>query len=329
MKPFVFDPYFRPQVWGGRRLEEYLGRPLPGPGGYGEAWVLSGQTHHVSRVVEGPLAGTPLTELWAQRAEELLGRPPARPQPFPLLFKYLDCEELLSIQVHPDDALAQRLRPGELGKTEAWIVLAAAPAARVYAGLCEGVARAEIERRLADGTLAECLHSFVPEPGQCLFLPAGTVHAVGGGVLMAEVQQSSDCTFRLFDWNRPGPDGKLRALHVEEALQAIDWSAGPVRPARGRPLEHLPAPCRGERLVECAHFAIDRVRLAGPMALPDARPLAVWMLLSGEAELSGADYRRRFRQGETVLVPATAGPLRWTPQSAEPPTLLAVPVVAA
>ena len=315
MDPLVFDPYFRPQIWGGRRLERYLGKPLPAEGTFGEAWVLSAQSLHVSRVAEGPLQGVPLTELWASYADELVGRLHAAPPQFPLLLKFLDCRELLSIQVHPDDRIAGQLCPGELGKTEAWVVIEAEPDARIYAGLRRGTTQSDLERHLDAGTLAECLHSFVPEKGQCILLRAGTVHAAGGGVLMAEVQQSSDATFRLFDWNRPGPEGKPRALHRQEALASIDWSAGPVRPVAGSPISGLPGGNRGERLVACPYFWIDRFRLAAPLDLPYPERLSIWMVLEGAAELSSAasGYRRRFSAGETVLAPASTGSLHWAP----------------
>src|SRR5690606_7579266 len=139
-------------------------------------------------------------------------------------------DQLLSIQVHPTDKLARRLTGESFGKTEAWVILHAEPTAIVYAGFLPEVTREEVERRLAEGTLECALHHFTPRPGDCLFLPAGTVHAVGGGVVMAEVQQASDATFRLHDWNRLGPDGKPRQLHIQEGLEAIDWSQGPVNP---------------------------------------------------------------------------------------------------
>jgi mannose-6-phosphate isomerase len=302
MDPLVFEPFFRPQVWGGRRLERYLGRPLPGDEPVGEAWVLSAHALHDSRVAEGPLQGAPLSDLWSSRADEIAGRAEAACSPFPLLLKFLDCRDLLSIQVHPR---------GE--KTEAWVVIEADPAARIYAGLLPGTTRGELERRLDDGTLAECLHSFAPERGQCIFLPAGTVHAVGGGVLMAEVQQSSDATFRLFDWNRLGRDGRPRELHRQEALAAIDWTAGPVSPAQGSPVPGLPLEQHGQRLVACPYFSIDRFRPPAQFDLPYPRQLSIWMVLDGSAILIGeaTGYRRRFASGATVLVPASAGRLRW------------------
>jgi len=326
MDPLGFEPFFRPMVWGGRRLERYLGARLPAEGPFGEAWMLSAQSLHVSRVAEGPLQGTLLSDLWASHGQQLVGRNIDSRAPFPLLIKILDCQDLLSIQVHPNDAIAARLRPGELGKTEAWVILQAEPGSRIYAGLRPGVTREQLERHLDVGTVAECLHSFVPVKGQCVFLPAGVVHAVGGGVLMAEVQQSSDVTFRLFDWNRLGTDGKPRTLHRNEALQSIDWSAGPLQPTLGDPLPAMPAGSRGERLVACSYFTSDRFQMGSPLDLPFTQRLSIWTVLEGVARLSSQEtgYSRPFRPGETVLVPATAGPLQWAPVETCNATLLGV-----
>jgi mannose-6-phosphate isomerase len=313
MGPLVFEPYLRPMVWGGRRLGEALGKALPEEGTFGEAWEISAHPHHVSRVAEGPLHGATLTELCARHPRDLFGDRPPPDGRFPLLVKLLDCRELLSIQVHPTDELARELSQESLGKTEAWVVLEARPGGRIYAGLRPGVGRAEVERHLAAGTLEQCLHSFEPRPGDCVFLPAGTVHAVGGGVLMAEVQQSSDATFRLYDWNRLGSDGKPRELHLRESLESIDWDAGPVRPASGPPIEGLPPGVEGERLVRCRYFNMDRYRAEAEFAVPYAGQLSIWMVLDGSAELHGGGYRRAFRRGETVLVPASAGALSWRP----------------
>jgi mannose-6-phosphate isomerase len=325
MDPLVFTPYPRPQIWGERRLESQLGKPLP-PGTFGEAWEISAHPHHVSRVAAGPLAGSRLDELWRQQGRELFGHRRTLPTQFPLLIKFLDCHLHLSVQVHPDDALAASLRPGELGKTEAWVVLSAEPDARIYAGLRPGTTADDLRRHLELGTVAECLHSFVPQSGDCVFLPAGTVHGVGGGVLLAEVQQSSDATFRLFDWNRLGPDGQPRALHIDESLQAINWNAGPTSPARPTPLTGLPTGVSGEKLVECPYFALARFQAREPLPLPAAHEMSIWMVLAGEARLTSASgYARDFRQGETVLVPATSGPLDWQPPAGgQPVTLLAV-----
>jgi mannose-6-phosphate isomerase len=290
-----------------------MGKPLPGEGPFGEAWVLSAQSLHVSRVAEGPLRGTPLTELWATHRDELLGPQPLASGEFPLLIKYLDCRELLSVQVHPDDEMARELHVGDRGKTEAWIVLDAEPESRIYAGLRPGTDRAALERHLDAGTVAECLHSFVPQKGQCIFLAAGTVHAVGGGVLLAEVQQTSDATFRLFDWNRLGADGRPRQLHRQEALRSIDWSAGPVSPASPVPFPGLPPDA--QRLISCPYFSIDRFRLNVPLQFQWTGRLSIWMVLEGTGELVSrvTGYRRAFHPGEAVLVPASAPSLAWRP----------------
>ena len=326
MLPLAFEPYLRPQIWGGRRLGLRLGKTLPTKGGFGESWEVSAHPHHVSRVAEGPLQGTALDILAARHWQELWGRALAPSTGFPWLIKFLDCHEQLSVQVHPDDETARRLLGHERGKTEAWIVLEVEPAGRIQAGLKPGTTRADLVRHLDAGTVAECLHSFTPQPGDCVFLPAGTVHAVGGGVVLAEVQQSSDVTFRLFDWNRLGADGMPRALHRQEALASIRWPAGPVAPVKPQPLHDCPAGACGERLVGCEHFCIDRYRLSGDLPLPPAGRMSVWMLIDGRAELRAADgsYRRGFRAGETVLIPASAGVLTWSASGGMEATLLAV-----
>lgn len=308
MEPLVFEPYLRPMVWGHRRLGERFGKHLPTEQTYGESWEISAHPHHVSRVAEGSLRGAALTDLCDSHSRELFGDQAPANGRFPLLIKLLDCHDLLSIQVHPTDELAPRLANETFGKTEAWIILDVQPGGVVYAGLKPGVTRNDVERHRDAGTLEQCLHAFRPSPGDCLFLPAGTVHAVGGGVVMAEVQQSSDATFRLYDWNRLGTDGKPRALHYREALESINWDAGPVRPSVGTPLTGQP----GERLVSCRYFNLDRHRASEPFAPPQER-LSIWLVLDGNAELKGSDYRRRFGPGETVLVPAAASRLRWNP----------------
>jgi mannose-6-phosphate isomerase len=213
------------------------------------------------------------------------------------------------VQVHPDEESVARLWPGEGSKTEAWFVLAAAPAGRIYAGLRPGVDEKALRAAVAAGAVAECLHSFAPRPGDCLFLPAGTVHAVGGGVLLAEVQQSSDATFRLFDWGRKDARGQARALHVEESLACIDWKAGPVQPVRAEGYPDGPAgPLNEEgrvrqRLVTCRYFHLDYQRGARPWRLEGGRMRAL-LVLHGRGALRAAGGEHALRAGDTVLLPA-------------------------
>lgn len=320
-EPLAFVPFARPMVWGGRRLERLLGKELPGPGGYGETWELSAHPLHRSRVDAGPSRGQTLDELAARWPRELFGDVPPEGGRFPWLIKFLDCHERLSVQVHPCDALAASLTADTTGKTEAFVVLHAEPGAVVYAGLADGVGRDDLEHHAAAGTLEQCLHSFAPGVGDCVFLPAGTVHATGGGLVLAEVQQTSDATLRLFDWHRVGPDGQPRQLHVREALEAIDWTnCGPVRPVLPTPL-----PNGGERLVDCPQFVLERFRVGRPVPTPAGR-LSAWVVLEGSAEIvTAAGYRRMFTRGQTVLVPAAARGVMWqVAGGAEAATLLCV-----
>ncbi len=318
MDPLVFSSFLRPMVWGQRRLATHLGKPLPTAGDYGEAWEVSGHPKHVSVVADGPLKGTPLSDLCTHHANTLYGRS-AHSDVFPLLVKYLDAHDWLSVQVHPDDRQARELAPGEGGKTEAWIVLHAEPGSRIWAGLEPGVGPDDLERHIDQGTVLKCLHSFEPKPGDCIFLRAGTVHAVGGGVLFAEVQQTSDATFRLYDWDRVQPDGTRRPLHITQSLAVIDWDAGPIDPVQPTPL-----PEGGERLVTCPFFTLDRFNVTGPLALPSAGRATMWLILAGLARLRTAGgYDREFGLGQTTLIPAETPALQWVPQHG-PATLLRV-----
>jgi mannose-6-phosphate isomerase len=326
MEPLVFEPYLRPVVWGGRKLADVLGKALPTDAPYGESWELSPHEQHVSIVAEGPHAGRTLNDLCQDHAREIFGPQAPSAKPFPLLIKFLDCREFLSIQVHPDDRLARELAGEEHGKSEAWIVLQAEPGAQIYAGFLPGVAREDVARHLAAGTLEQALHAFTPQPGDCLFLPAGTVHSVGGGVLLAEVQQSSDATFRLSDWNRTGADGSQRELHIQQALKAIDWNAGPITPVVTASLDDSLPGNSVEPLVHSPHFSMQRINLTSTLPCDDRAGAEVWLVLDGIAELRTASgHSRSFKIGETVLIPASADAPHWVPDSSTA-TLLRVRV---
>jgi mannose-6-phosphate isomerase len=307
LDPIQFHPLIRPLVWGGRRLGEDLGKQLPPGEACGESWEISDHASHASVVDGGTLNGQTLRQLMHGPAW-LLGQGAGQYSIFPWLMKFLDARDWLSVQVHPDEEAVKRLWPGEGAKTESWFVLDALPESRIYAGLQPGVDEAVLRAALAEGSVADCLHSFHPRPGDCLFLPAGTVHAVGGGVLLAEVQQTSDATFRLFDWNRRDAQGRSRTLHIEQALACIDYRQGPVTPiaARGYPqalAEAGSAEPVCQRLVQCPYFVLEYIRETEVFELPGGS-LQVLVGLHGRGWVQGAMERVRIKCGRTLLLPA-------------------------
>jgi mannose-6-phosphate isomerase len=304
-----FRPIFRRYLWGGRRLATMLGKPLPPGDDYAESWEIVDHGADQSVVRAGSLAGRTLHELVRECGEALLGRDAPRPN-FPLLMKLLDCNRTLSVQVHPNDAQAAQLNPPDLGKTEAWVVLAADPGSKIYAGLKPGVTRDDLAAALAVGGCEGLLHEFEPAVGDCVFIPAGTVHALGAGLVIAEIQQASDTTFRLFDWNRVDADGKPRPLHIDESLAVIDYQRGPVAPQTPLPTG---APGR-ERLAACAKFALDRVTFETPIEIGGDDRCHVLAVIEGAVAAAGDPVGAPLALGETALAPAAAGHIEFTPQ---------------
>jgi mannose-6-phosphate isomerase len=317
MIPLRFTPFVRPMVWGGRCLGDLLGKPLATAEPHGESWEVSDHPLHRSTVAGGPLAGRSLRELMEQDRVALLGPAAAVHSVFPWLIKFLDAHDWLSVQVHPDEAAVGRLWPGEGSKTEAWFVLDARPGSRIYAGLLPGVDEARLRTALAAGTVADCLYSFEPHPGDCVFLPAGTVHAVGGGVLMAEVQQTSDATFRLFDWNRRDAQGKARTLHIEQALASIHWQQGPVHPVRAAGFAGpgaTPRPDLPQSLVRCRYFHLDYFCATEPFECGGGGSLQALLVLQGNGRLTTPTGEEELSRGQVWVLPARMGPTRCRPE---------------
>jgi mannose-6-phosphate isomerase len=307
-EPLHFEPHLKSMVWGGRQLEAVLGKRLPTAAAYGESWEISDHPSHASVIAKGPLRGQTLRQVMSEHPKGLLGAAARSHTTFPWLVKLLDAWDWLSVQVHPPEHLVSRLWAGENSKTEAWFVLAASPTSRVYAGLLPGVDEAQLRAALSAGTVADCLHHFQPRPGDCVFLQAGTVHAVGGGVLMAEVQQTSDATFRLFDWNRVDANGNARKLHLEEAIDCVDWRAGPVHPVRaeGYPVPGS-APVAGasrQELVRCKYFDLDYICDTRPFALGGRGCMQVLVALHGKGSLHGSAFTADLAPGDSLVLPA-------------------------
>jgi mannose-6-phosphate isomerase len=305
--PLRFDPIFRPMIWGGRRLAELLpGAPRDGQP-IGEAWVLSDQGDSSSVVSEGPLRGRTLRELMERAGTRLLGRIVPRTGRFPLLLKFLDARANLSVQVHPDDERAARVVDGAQGKTEAWVILRADGGSQVYAGLRPGVDEGSLRQALGGGrSVADCLHSYSPRPGDCIFLPAGTVHALGAGLMLFEVQQTSDITYRLYDWDRvDARTGLPRELHVEQSLACTDFAAGPCDPVR--PVVAATDSVRTERLVACDYFRLWRHQGDRPFSAGAEGECRVVVGVEGLADLEHQGRAYPVGPGTVVLLPAEVG----------------------
>ena len=312
--PLRFEPIYQYRLWGGRRLADWLKPPLPGDGPIGEAWLLSDRDDHASRVAAGPLKGTTINQLMERSREEILGKFAPRFERFPLLLKFLDVRRMLSVQVHPPDSKVDLIPKGDTGKTEAWLVLEAEPASRVYAGLKPGTSAADL-RALSEATVDDHLASFSPRRGQGIFIPAGTVHAMGDGVVIFEVQENSDVTFRLYDWNHiDEKTGQPRPLQIEPALACVDFAQGAVEPVT--PVVETAQSTVRERLFDCAHFRLWRLQSTAPFTVGEADAPRVLVCIegSGNVEHEGADVP--LEKGAVVLLPATLGACRFRPQGA-------------
>jgi len=282
---------------------EAWGRTLP-PGPIGEAWELADHPRGMSVVAAGPLEGASLHELVLQLGPALVGQG-FQGTEFPLMVKLIDARLRLSVQVHPDDAIARELGVGQHGKTECWVFLA--DGGEICQGTRVGIGRAEFERALREHHVATTLNRFEARRGDVFFLPARTVHALGEGCLLYEVQQTSDITFRVYDWDRLGLDGKPRPLHVTESLATIDFSKDGFGPHTPEPWRALPAPgCEERVLIDCQHFRLREQRLRGRVEQELDGACAVVTCVAGQGSLATPAGRVALPSMQTVLVPADA-----------------------
>ncbi len=305
----VFNPLYMDRVWGGREMETRYGRPLPAGPPVGEAWELVDREDAQSVVADGPLAGLTLHDLWTGRREEIFGaRCRHQSGRFPLLIKLLDARDRLSVQVHPPLDRAAEL--GGEPKTEMWYFLHCDPGARIYAGLRRGTTGESFGRLLQEGRVEECLHVLPTRTGDSIFIPSGRLHAIGEGNLIVEVQQNSDTTYRVFDWNRCGLDGQPRTLHLEQSLASVDF--GDFEP----PLDHVPLGV----LAECPFFRVEKLALSGPVEAVPAGQFAVFACVEGRVACGG----REFGPADFFLVPAAAAVRTLEPVGPEAAVLRAV-----
>jgi len=301
----VFQPIFKPRLWGGRKLESLLHKQLPSGVAIGESWEVADLEEEQSVVAAGPAKGKKLGELVQLWGADLLGRAGLIEDRFPLLIKFLDANEALSVQVHPDEAMARRLGGRVRIKHEAWYVIDARPEAFIYRGLREGVDADALRRAVNDDCVESVLTRIPARKGHCYYLPSGTVHALGAGVTVAEVQTPSDVTYRLYDWNRvDAATGRRRELHIEEALACVSYGA----PATEEPPQHTASVWTSvTSLARCESFVIERVRMVDgvEMEIPYAE-IVIWIVLEGRGSISceGLSGPLSFGVGETVVIPA-------------------------
>jgi len=299
--PFTFKPIFKERVWGGRAIERLYGKKLPAGVPIGESWEISDRPGDASVIANGPLAGKDLRWLMEHHEREFLGNAKSANGRFPLLIKILDAQEKLSLQVHPPASKAAELK-GE-PKTEAWYIADAAPGAELYVGLKSGVTRAEFETKIKTGAVAECFHRVPVKAGDTMFLPSGRVHAIGAGLVIFEIQQNSDTTYRVFDWSRVGLDGKPREVHVAESLASIDFADFEPALAGGSFADESKGKQR--RLVDDALFTIDefRVNAAAEFALGSDKPHVV-SLVKGKLSMAGNSTEVTLSPSGVGLMPA-------------------------
>jgi mannose-6-phosphate isomerase len=312
--PLRFAPIYQYRPWGGRRLADLLTDLLPS-GPVGEAWLLSDRDDHATQVAEGPLKGQTIGQLLKQFPEQMLGKLARRFQRFPLLLKFLDAHEMLSVQVHPTKANTNLLPAGETAKSEAWVVLEAGVQSRVYAGLKAGTSAADLRRALANGTVAEQLAGFTPKPGDGVFLQAGTVHSLGGDVVVFEIQQNSDVTFRLYDWGHVDAEtGKLRELQVDQAMDCIDFAEGPV--GRVTPVLESARPVTREQIFDCEYFQLWRIGGELPFSVGAVGVPRVLVCIEGGGEIEQGYSTYAIGKGDVLFLPAVMGPCTLWPRGA-------------
>jgi mannose-6-phosphate isomerase len=301
--PFTFAPIFKDYPWGGRNLASKLGRSLP-EGIVAESWEIAAHPNGASTVDHGPLAGLTLPQLQERLGEVLIGsrnRSVLAQGKFPLLIKLLDANRWLSVQVHPDDEYALA-HEGEFGKTEMWVVLYAEPGAELICGFKRGVDREIFTRAIAEECAVEFLHHIPVSKGDVIFVPAGAVHALGPGLIVAEIQQNSDTTYRIYDWGRPRP------LHIAKSLDVLDYSL--VEPKPLKPQLLAGNGYRRERIGRCRHFDVERLSLPAGGAFAgncDGSTFEIWGVIQGGARIYWQEGELELAAVRWALLPARLG----------------------
>lgn len=310
--PLKFEPIYQYRIWGGRRLSDLLTKPLPENDLVGEAWILSDRDDHPSKVINGNLQGKTINELFALAPEELMGKFSDKFKRFPLLLKFLDCKQVLSVQVHPADGLKEYIPEGESGKTEAWVVLETGQESIIYAGLKPGTNEVQLRESLNKNQVADDLSSFKPNIGDIVLIKAGTVHTLGD-VVVFEVQENSDVTYRLYDWGRVDEKtGRPRDLQVEQAIACIDFTKTAIGAIK--PVIEYEEPIVKEKLIKNDHFNLFRLTGTLPFTVGKNKSPVVLVCIEGEGEFFSDGKNYTLGKGEVMLLPAIIGKGTFVPK---------------
>jgi mannose-6-phosphate isomerase len=299
--PLTFHPIFKERVWGGRRFEVLYRKPLPPTKPIGESWEISDRPGDVSVIANGPLAGRDLHWLVESDRHSLLGHASPYAGRFPLLIKILDARDKLSLQVHPPAAKATLL--GGEPKTEMWYIAEADPGAELYVGLKRGVTRNDFVARVRDGSVAQCFHRVRVRAGDCMFLPSGRAHAIGAGLVIFEIQQNSDTTYRVYDWGRTGLDGKPRELHLKESLESMDFED--FEPALAGSDHETKGMCQVRPLVRDPLFSVEATEIPSgcDLGLSNGKMYIIG-LLTGSIVIDDPALPVKLAPGQFCLLPA-------------------------
>ncbi|MCR4966129.1 MAG: class I mannose-6-phosphate isomerase [Bacteroidales bacterium] len=310
--PFLFEPIFKEKIWGGRRLETVLGKDLGDMVCCGESWELSGLIGDESVIANGFLAENNLNEVMEIYLTDIVGEKNYEKYGlgFPLLIKFIDAHDNLSVQVHPDDELASQ-KYGQNGKTEMWYVVDAEEGAGLYVGFKHHVTPQQYQKAVEDSTLSELMRFYPVKPGDTFMIPAGTIHAIGKGVLVAEIQQPSDVTFRIYDWDRLDDEGNPRELHTEEALEAIHFDENTA----DAQVHYTPKLNRTVELVRSPYFTTSLLLCDAPIkkSYGDLDSFVIYMCLDGDLDIVHGGGRTRLKTGDVTLVPAAIDMLTLEP----------------
>ena len=304
--PLIFEETLKEKVWGGDSMGPLLGKSVAAGETIGESWEVSDHGNDSSIVANGSLAGSSLHELFTNYKTELMGEKLAQKYPaiFPLLIKFLDARDSLSIQVHPDDTQARELEVNELGKTECWYLLHAEEGATIIKGVKEDISKEAFKAAIDSGNVLNVLDEFPIKTGDFLFLPAGTIHAICSGTLIAEIQQNSDTTYRVFDYNRPGLDGNPRELHIEKTLAVSDLSKNKQRLETAQPVACVGG--KRSNLNRCDKFWVDKIEVQSEVHFTTDDAVHIVMVVAGAGNLHFSEGKHmQLQTGMTVLIPAS------------------------